>query len=139
MLSLSTSCSISREAFAHRGTALSAAATLPGRAGRLTSGAPCQLGQSCRTKPDQYIGGHSMTRTVAVVTVLTSALFAVLVDAQAPATPARKPVTGSWRNVGASPCVGPEGGTLQCASASTGVIAVRGGRLFDSASGRMLT
>ena len=79
-----------------------------------------------------------MTRIAAVVTVSACALFATLVDAQAPATPARKPVSGPWRNVGTPPCVGPEGGTLQCAPAPAGV-AVRAGRLFDSASGRMLT
>ncbi|HEX5108153.1 MAG TPA: amidohydrolase family protein [Vicinamibacterales bacterium] len=80
-----------------------------------------------------------MTRIAAVVIVLTCALFGALVAAQAPATPARKPVAGPWRNVGASPCAGPEGGTLQCAPASTGVIAVRAGRLFDSVSGRTLS
>ena len=79
-----------------------------------------------------------MTRIAAVVTLSACAVFAALVDAQAPPTPARQPVPGAWRNVGATPCVGPEGGALRCAVAP-GVIAVRAGRLFDSPSGRMLT
>jgi imidazolonepropionase-like amidohydrolase len=35
--------------------------------------------------------------------------------------------------------VGPEGGTLQCPPAATRITAIRAGRLFDSASGKILT
>src|SRR5215510_1333567 len=45
---------------------------------------------------------------------------------------------GPWRGAGAKPCFGPEGGSYQC-PAPAGVVAVRAGRLFDSASGQMLT
>src|SRR5262249_188098 len=43
-----------------------------------------------------------------------------------------------WRGAGAKPCFGPEGGSYQCPAAA-GVVAIRAGRLFDSASGQMLT
>ena len=43
-----------------------------------------------------------------------------------------------WRGAGERPCVGPEGGTLQCPPAPRAV-AVRAGRLFDSKSGQMMT
>ena len=49
---------------------------------------------------------------------------------QRPSTP--------WRGAGPTPCVGSDGGFLQCPPASQ-VVAVRAGRLFDSKSGRMLT
>jgi imidazolonepropionase-like amidohydrolase len=62
-----------------------------------------------------------------------------IVGAQAPATPARAKLPGTWRNVGAHPCVAPDGGTIQCPPASSRVIAVRAGRLFDSETGTMLT
>jgi imidazolonepropionase-like amidohydrolase len=39
--------------------------------------------------------------------------------------------------VGPAPCVGPEGGTLQCPPAPTRVTAIRAGRLFDSVTGQM--
>src|SRR4029077_815973 len=45
---------------------------------------------------------------------------------------------GPWRGAGVKPCFGPEGGSFQCA-APAGVVAIRAGRLFDSASGQMLT
>jgi imidazolonepropionase-like amidohydrolase len=45
---------------------------------------------------------------------------------------------GPWRGAGAKPCFGPEGGSYQCPT-PTGVVAIRAGRLFDSASGQMLT
>jgi imidazolonepropionase-like amidohydrolase len=45
---------------------------------------------------------------------------------------------GPWRGAGAKPCFGPEGGSYQCPSPA-GVVAIRAGRLFDSASGQMLT
>src|SRR6476659_586440 len=45
---------------------------------------------------------------------------------------------GPWRGAGVKPCFGPEGGSYQC-PAPAGVVAIRAGRLFDSASGQMLT
>ncbi len=41
-----------------------------------------------------------------------------------------------WRGAGATPCYGPEGGTVKCVPAA-GVVAVRAGQLFDSKSGQM--
>ena len=43
-----------------------------------------------------------------------------------------------WRGAGPIPCVGTDGGILQCPPAPE-IIAVRAGRLFDSNTGRMLT
>jgi len=43
-----------------------------------------------------------------------------------------------WRGAGPQPCFGPEGGAYQCRQ-SSGLVAVRAGRLFDSRSGQMLT
>ena len=74
--------------------------------------------------------------------VLPVAVFmtaCALLGAQAPATPARQKLPGAWRNVGAPPCVAPDGGTLQCPPAATRVTALRAGRLFDSETGTMLT
>jgi imidazolonepropionase-like amidohydrolase len=45
---------------------------------------------------------------------------------------------GAWRGAGAPPCVGIDGGSVQC-PAAPGPIVVRAGRLFDSKSGQMLT
>ena len=50
--------------------------------------------------------------------------------AQAPQAP--------WRGAGPTPCVGADGGVVQCPPAAR-VVAVRAGRLFDSKAGRMLT
>src|SRR5437867_8559012 len=58
--------------------------------------------------------------------------------AQAPATPPRQPAPAPWRFAGARPCVGPEGGVLQCPPASR-AMAVRAGRLFDAATGQLLS
>jgi len=75
--------------------------------------------------------------------VLGAALVAIVcsgvLDAQAPQTPVPQPAPGPWRMVGPAPCIGPEGGTMQCPPASTRVTAVRAGRLFDSTTGRMLS
>ena len=59
-------------------------------------------------------------------------------SAQAPPTPPRQQAPAPWRFAGARPCVGPEGGTLQCPPAAR-TLAIRAGRLFDSTTGRMLT
>jgi imidazolonepropionase-like amidohydrolase len=55
---------------------------------------------------------------------------------QVPPTPARRPAPEPWRFAGTRPCVGPEGGVLQCPPAAR-TVAVRAGRLFDSVSGQM--
>jgi imidazolonepropionase-like amidohydrolase len=81
-----------------------------------------------------------MTRGSALlITVALAGAASGLLDAQAPATPPRAKLPGTWRNVGAHPCVAPDGGTLQCPPAATRVTAIRAGRLFDSEAGRMLT
>src|SRR5262250_1215157 len=49
-----------------------------------------------------------------------------------------QPPPAPWRGAGATPCVGSDGGVLQCPPAAR-TIAVRAGRLFDSKSGQMLT
>ena len=49
-----------------------------------------------------------------------------------------KPLTTTWRGAGVTPCVGSDGGILQCPPASS-VKAVHAGRLFDSKTGQMLT
>jgi len=74
--------------------------------------------------------------------VLSAALIAIacaaVLGAQAPPTPARQPAPSPWRFAGTQPCVGPEGGVLQCPPAPR-AIAVRAGRLFDTITGQMLT
>jgi hypothetical protein len=87
---------------------------------------------------------HTMRHVKAVVgaslvALMCSALGAQAPKTQAPATPARPAVQGPWRNIGAPPCLIPEGGTIPCAPASTRVTAIRAGRLFDSVAGTMLT
>src|SRR5688572_20282704 len=93
-----------------------------------------------RTVAPSHPGNHPvllpMKRIIAIVFI---AALTSIVQAQAPATPPRQPAPGTWRNVGPTPCVGPEGGTIQCPPAASRIIAVRAGRLFDSVSGRMLT
>lgn len=74
--------------------------------------------------------------------VLTAGLGLVvcstLLSGQAPSTPTRLLAPAPWRFAGERPCVGPEGGALQCPPAPRAV-AVRAGRLFDSVTGQMLT
>ena len=62
--------------------------------------------------------------------LLALPLFAVAVCAQV--HPDR------WRGAGPIPCMGPDGGVLQCPPAAR-VIAIRAGRLFDSNTGQLLT
>jgi imidazolonepropionase-like amidohydrolase len=64
-------------------------------------------------------------------------LWSAFLQAQAPATPDRQRAPEPWRFAGTRPCVGPEGGVLQCPPPARAV-AVRAGRLFDSLSGQML-
>jgi imidazolonepropionase-like amidohydrolase len=49
-----------------------------------------------------------------------------------------QPPPAPWRGAGPTPCVGSDGGILQCPPAPR-VIAVRAGRLFDSRTGQMLS
>jgi imidazolonepropionase-like amidohydrolase len=79
-----------------------------------------------------------MNRTHAVVSAGILAFMCSAVAAQAPPTPPRQPAPSPWRFAGDRPCVGPEGGVLQCPPAAK-TIAVRAGRLFDSINGQMLT
>lgn len=64
-------------------------------------------------------------------------LGSLLASAQAPSTPPRQPAPSPWRFAGSRPCVGPEGGTLQCPPAPR-TVAIRAGRLFDSDTGQLL-
>jgi len=48
-----------------------------------------------------------------------------------------KPLTTPWRGAGVTPCVGSDGGILQCPPAPR-VMAVRAGHLFDSKTAQML-
>jgi imidazolonepropionase-like amidohydrolase len=68
------------------------------------------------------------------VTALAFATFLSAVTVQAQP----RPLTTPWRGAGPAPCVGSDGGILQCPPAPR-VMAVRAGRLFDSKTGRMLT
>jgi imidazolonepropionase-like amidohydrolase len=76
------------------------------------------------------------TRLLAAIGALI--VGTTLLDAQAPSTPERKQAPGPWRFIGSQPCVNPEGGVIACPPAAR-TIAVRAGRLFDSATGQMLT
>ena len=83
-----------------------------------------------------------MRRVIAVVAaglIMCTALIAQAPQTQAPPTPARPPAPTPWRNIGGPPCLIPEGGTIPCAPASTRVIAIRAGRLFDSVTGIVRT
>ena len=64
--------------------------------------------------------------------------FSTALSGQAPATPPRQQAPAPWRFAGARPCVGAEGGVVQCPPAAR-AIAIRAGRLFDSMGGRMMT
>jgi len=65
-------------------------------------------------------------------TAFSIALIAVSLGAQVV-----QPPPAPWRGAGPTPCVGADGGVLQCAPPGR-VIAIRAGRLFDSKAGRML-
>ena len=49
-----------------------------------------------------------------------------------------QPPPAPWRGAGPTPCVGSDGGILQCPPPAR-VIAIRAGRLFNSKTGQMLT
>jgi len=84
-----------------------------------------------------------MARVIPVVgaglVIMCTALIAQAPQTQAPATPQRPAVPSGWRNIGAPPCLIPEGGTIPCNSASPSVTAIRAGRMFDSVAGIVLT
>src|SRR5258707_6222317 len=64
--------------------------------------------------------------------LLSFAAFATVLSAQGV-----QPPPAPWRGTGPTPCVGSDGGIIQCPPAPR-VIAVRAGRLFDSKTGQML-
>jgi imidazolonepropionase-like amidohydrolase len=72
-----------------------------------------------------------MKRTVAFVVGVS--LFIV-----AAASAQVQPPPAPWRGAGPTPCVGSDGGVYKCPPAPR-TIAIRAGRLFDSATGQMLT
>jgi imidazolonepropionase-like amidohydrolase len=84
-----------------------------------------------------------MARVIPIVgaglVIMCTALVAQAPQTQAPATPTRPSVPAGWRNIGAPPCLIPEGGTIPCNPASTRVTAIRAGRVFDSIAGTLLT
>src|SRR5438552_7161382 len=49
-----------------------------------------------------------------------------------------QPPPAPWRGAGPTPCVGSDGGILQCPPAAR-VVAIRAGRMFNSKTGQMLT
>jgi len=64
--------------------------------------------------------------------LLAVAAFGALLSAQVQPPPA------PWRGAGPTPCVGSDGGVLQCPPPAR-VIAIRAGRSFNSKTGQMLT
>jgi imidazolonepropionase-like amidohydrolase len=66
---------------------------------------------------------------------ILTALLAILFSASAGWAQMQQPAR--WRGAGPTPCMGPEGGILQCPPAAR-TIAVRAGHLFDSKTGQML-
>src|SRR5581483_11819930 len=71
-------------------------------------------------------------RRLIVRTMLGIIGAAATLGAQGPAPP-----PAPWRGAGPTPCVGPDGGIFQCPPPPRRV-AVRAGRLFEAATGRML-
>jgi len=90
---------------------------------RLTPGSAGSRRQSLLGKSERSLMRCRFILTLVVAVSLSA------ITAQVP--PAR------WRGAGPTPCVGSDGGVLQCPPAA-GVIAVRAGHLFDSNVGRML-
>jgi imidazolonepropionase-like amidohydrolase len=69
--------------------------------------------------------------------VYLSASLVILFGALA-VTAQVKPPPAPWRGAGPTPCLGSDGGIFRCPPAAQ-VIAIRAGRLFDTAAGQMLT
>src|SRR5262245_41813437 len=88
-------------------------------------------------RPAEQDGGF-MTRVKTTLTAAIALTCSALLVAQAPSTPPRKQAPGPWRFIGPQPCVNAEGSVIGCPPAAR-TIAVRAGRLFDSATGQMLT
>src|SRR6185295_15407405 len=65
--------------------------------------------------------------------LLQFAAFATILAAQGV-----QPPPAPWRGAGPTPCLGSDGGILQCPPAAR-VVAVRAGRMFNSKTGQMLT
>jgi imidazolonepropionase-like amidohydrolase len=84
------------------------------------------------------VRGATLCALACSVLLVEHVLLEMPVAAQAPSTPPRQAAPSPWRFAGTQPCVGPEGGVLQCPPAPR-TIAVRAGRLFDSTTGQMLT
>ena len=59
-----------------------------------------------------------MSRVNAVVGASLITVMCGVLAAQAPPTPPRQPAPSPWRFAGTQPCVGPEGGVLQCPPAA---------------------
>jgi len=68
-----------------------------------------------------------MIQTALVATILSA--FPLLAQVQPPPAP--------WRGAGPTPCVGSDGGVLQCPPPAR-VVAIRAGRMFNSKTGQML-
>jgi hypothetical protein len=68
-----------------------------------------------------------MIQTALFATILSA--FPLLAQVQPPPAP--------WRGAGPTPCVGSDGGVLQCPPPAR-VIAIRAGRMFNSKTGQML-
>src|SRR2546425_10887201 len=66
------------------------------------------------------------------------AAFGILLVAATLSAQAVQPPPAPWRGAGPTPCVGSDGGVIQCPQPAR-VVAVRAGRLFDSKTGQMLT
>lgn len=71
-----------------------------------------------------------MTQVKILVAVAVGVLVASSLFAQV------RPLPGPWRGAGPTPCVGSDGGILQCPS-RPGPITIKAGRVFDSRTGRM--
>jgi imidazolonepropionase-like amidohydrolase len=69
-------------------------------------------------------------KSVSIAFAVLGSVTAVWAQVQPPPAP--------WRGAGPTPCVGSDGGVLQCPPAPR-TIAISAGRLFDSKAGRMLT
>ncbi len=69
--------------------------------------------------------------------MIQSAFFAAILSAVSLLAQVQPP-PAPWRGAGPTPCVGSDGGILQCPPAPR-VIAIRAGRMFNSKTGQMLT
>jgi imidazolonepropionase-like amidohydrolase len=70
-------------------------------------------------------------------TSISAGVFALLMTGTAVRSQVQPP-PAPWRGAGPTPCVGSDGGVMQCPPATRTVV-IRAGRLFDSKAGRMLT